>query len=89
MSEQVPSKKWDGPREGQAYVLWLEEQLRDLAKPAHEREPPHCSTCGCGLSMTARSLDDQALLAIAKQWDQGSGSTFEFDAAQKETIPIA
>lgn len=19
-------------------------------KPAHEREPPHCSTCGCGLA---------------------------------------
>lgn len=25
------------------------ELMRQLSRPAHEREPPHCSTCGCGI----------------------------------------
>lgn len=27
----------------------IERLQRELAKPAHEREPPHCSNCSCGL----------------------------------------
>lgn len=64
------------PLEAARLIVSLQDQL---AKPAHEREPPHCPSCGCGLAMTAGSLDDQALLTIAHQWDQGSGATFEFD----------
>lgn len=29
------------------YKQQLREALDKLAKPAHEREPPHCSTCEC------------------------------------------
>lgn len=47
-------------------------------RPAHERESPHCSNCSCDMEpLTA--LDDETLLAIARQWDQGPGATFEFD----------
>ena len=63
MTDPVPSKEWEGPREGQAYVLWLEGQVTGLRKQVeelsihaekwvkraltHEREMPHCSTCAC------------------------------------------
>lgn len=32
-----------------AHKILLAEVER-LKRPAHEREPPHCSTCGCGLA---------------------------------------
>jgi hypothetical protein len=37
-----------------------------LAKPAHEREGPHCSTCGCGMSAHA-PLTDAEIDAIANE----------------------
>ena len=30
------SKEWEGPREGQAYVLWLEGQVTGLRKQVEE-----------------------------------------------------
>lgn len=36
MTDPVPSKEWEGPREGQAYVLWLEGQVTELRKQVEE-----------------------------------------------------
>ena len=36
MTDPVPSKEWEGPREGQAYVLWLEGQVTGLRKQVEE-----------------------------------------------------
>lgn len=27
---------------------WMLGEIERLSRPAHEREPPHCSTCECG-----------------------------------------
>lgn len=60
------------------------EAVRDLliecrdtfSRPTHEREPPHCSTCSCGM---VAPLTDDILLTHARAYDQGPGATFEFD----------
>lgn len=26
------------------------EEIERLSRPSHEREPPHCSTCACGIA---------------------------------------
>lgn len=36
MTDPVPSKEWEGPREGQAYVLWLEGRVTGLRKQVEE-----------------------------------------------------
>jgi hypothetical protein len=32
MTDPVPSKEWEGPREGQAYVLWLEGRVTEVER---------------------------------------------------------
>src|SRR5687768_6579024 len=33
-----------------AQIEEIADEIERLKRPAHEREPPHCSTCGCGLA---------------------------------------
>lgn len=37
----------------------------ELSKPAHEREPPHCSTCSCGAHEPRADL--RSLLSEARE----------------------
>lgn len=37
---------YDGMKDFARLIVHL---LDELAKPAHEREPPHCSSCSCGM----------------------------------------
>lgn len=44
-------------------ALW--DEIDRLSRPAHEREPPHCSTCACGAHEPARrQLDTVAGLEM-------------------------
>jgi hypothetical protein len=53
MSEQAPSKDLCSqlralPVGYRLLGYTAAEEIERLSKPAHEREPPHCSTCECG-----------------------------------------
>jgi hypothetical protein len=60
MTDPVSSNQWgideafktlESLTEGSSAAKGAMRFLRSqLSKPAHEREPPHCSTCGCGLA---------------------------------------
>lgn len=45
MSKAMAMSHW-GLYSAARLIVHLQDQL---AKPAHEREPPHCSTCSCGM----------------------------------------
>ena len=40
-----------------AHKILLSE-IERLKRPAHEREPPHCSTCACGLAPEPAAVPD-------------------------------
>lgn len=61
--------------------------VRPVQKPAHLREPPHCSTCACGLAPEpAREYPDPvtAFENLAKALPEG----FEFPTMEADTSPL-
>lgn len=58
-------------------------RLEPGAKPAHEREPPHCSTCGCGLAPEPAA--DQ--LATRDAMSYGSGFVRIMPDGSREHVP--
>lgn len=44
-------------------ALW--DEIDRLSRPAHEREPPHCSTCACG----AHEPTENAVMRVLAEWD--------------------
>lgn len=53
------------PPETLQLVMDAQREIERLSRPAHEREPPHCSTCGCGLApgITSYTVECQPIVA--------------------------
>lgn len=74
---------YDGMKDFARLIVHL---LDELAKPAHEREPPHCSTCSCGMPAQT-PLTDAEIDAIANDGHRNAAggiyatSVYEFARA--------
>lgn len=58
------------------YCHWLARKLNGAAeppKPAHEREPPHCSTCSCGMATEPPAARRDVVAVIQDELDAAIG----------------
>lgn len=81
------SKAYWGYRPAARVIIHLQDEIKRLSRPAHEREPPHCSTCACGLAPEpAREYPDPvtAFEKLAEALPDG----FQFPAMEPNNEPL-